>query len=361
MDVAADHCRVYIGTYERGIYGFELNRGSGKLEPLGRLAEVTRPAYLAVTASGQMVYTIMNLADEAERGGIAAFKITAADQRLKLLNVLPLVGKAPCHLNLALDNRYLFAANYQEGTVAAFRLNSVGALDALAAEICHQGGGPNRERQESAHVHYVAMTPDDRHLCAVDLGADQIVFYEVSPEGLKQCPSLSVSIPPGAGPRHLAFHPNRRFVYLITELSSELMVFEYRPEKPWPLIQSISALPDGFTRDNLAAAIQVSPDGRFVYISNRGADSIGVFEVNQASGRLTCTGHTSVLGQWPRDLAIDPSGKYLIVANQNSDTIVVFQRDALSGNLKALGRYPVPSPSCVKYLSMGKESKDNGD
>lgn len=351
MALFQQQCLVYIGTYGQGIYGFSLDVASGKLQPLGVVAEIMRPPYLALSSSGQYLYSIMNIeVDGKSQGAIGAFKIDRATGKLQTLNVQPLGGKAPCHLNLDRDNHHLFAANYDEGTVAAFWINPDGSVGTLLDESIHQGAGPNRQRQDRPHAHYVAMTPDGRHLCAVDLGSDKIAIYEVSPAGLKLCEDLSMAIRPGSGPRHLVFHPDRNYVYLITELSSELIVLEYASEQPWKTVQTISALPSGYTGDNLGAAIQVAPNSRFVYASNRGHDSIAVFRVDVASGQLTLVGHTSTLGKWPRDLAIDPTGKMLIVANQNSDEIVTFKIDSESGRLQALEHYPVPSPSCVKYL-----------
>jgi 6-phosphogluconolactonase len=219
----------------------------------------------------------------------------------------------------------------------------------------HQGSGPNPERQEGPHAHCAVLTPDEKYLCVADLGVDAVVGYHFDSKGgdVTAAQNAVVAMKPGSGPRHIAFHPNGRFMYVITELSSELAVFSYDPasSEVFTELQYVSALPGGFAGTSWCAALHFSPDGRTLYASNRGHDSIAAFRADPGTGMLTPVGHTPTGGSFPREFAIDPAGRYLFAANQNSDTVFTFTIDAQSGEPQPTGRVlNVPSPACVTFV-----------
>jgi 6-phosphogluconolactonase len=210
----------------------------------------------------------------------------------------------------------------------------------------------NKDRQERAHAHFVTLTPDEKYLCAVDLGIDKIVAYDVNHAtgALTANKSVTVDIKPGSGPRHMAFHPNGRFAYLLTELSSEVIVLEYSPSG-FRQLQTISSLPAGFAGTSWSSAIRVSPDGNTLYTSNRGHDSIGVFHIDASTGKLECLAHTSTQGKWPRDFAVDPCGEFLIAANEHSDSVFLYRIERGSGKLLPTEiSVQVPHPGSVTII-----------
>lgn len=351
---------IYIGTYtehnNRGIYGFKLNRANMLLESLGIVAKLKTTSYQAISKNGLFMYSILEMDESANglNGAVAAFSLNRKSGELKLLNFQLTNSNAPCHICVDSANKYLFAANYEIGTVTVFAINPDGTIGALLSTIQHTGSGLNKERQERAHAHFVTLTPDEKYLCAVDLGMDKIVTYDLNHEtgALNANKAVTVDIKPGSGPRHMAFHPNGRYAYLITELTSEVVVLQYSPTG-FKQIQTISSLPNGYSGISWSSAIRVSPDGNTLYTSNRGHDSIAVFHIDGSTGQLELVAHTSTLGKWPRDFAVDPDGNFLVVANEHSDSVVLFSIDVLSGRLIPTEiSVQVPNPGSVTILSM---------
>jgi 6-phosphogluconolactonase len=333
FDMNSD-CRkytAYIGTYtgsgSEGIYIFSLDTANGILEPAGVLAGLENPSYLAVDSNCRYLYAALETDEfKGEQGGaVGAFSIDRQTGGLRLINCRSTKGKAPCHLSTDIANRYLFAANYSEGTITVFRILPDGSAGPITCIVKHQGTGPDAGRQEMPHVHYVTLTPDEKYLCAVDLGIDKMMVYDFDHASGRLTPaeSLSTSLRPGSGPRHMEFHPDGKYAYIVDELDSNIVVLRYLPEEyRFEKVQHISALPGSYSGTNYPAAIHLSPDGNYLYASNRGYDSIAVFGVDKASGSLEPVSHMSTHGEFPRDFAIDPTGRYLFAANQKSDTIV---------------------------------------
>ncbi|MHB1355024.1 MAG: lactonase family protein [Anaerolineae bacterium] len=349
---------ILVGTYakqdDKGIYGFKLNQAKMPVEPLGVVAAFQTTSYQALSSDGKFMYSIIEVdgAGSGANGAVAAFALCKDCGELKLLNYQLTQSNAPCHVCVDRANKYLFAANYEQGKLNAFALNPDGTVGALLSTIQHTGSGVNKDRQERAHAHFVSLTPDQKYLCAVDLGIDKIVVYDLNHAtgALTRNDAVTVDIKAGSGPRHLAFHPSGRYAYLMTELTSEVVVMEYTPTG-FKQIQTISSLPEGYTGVSWSSAIRVSPDGNTVYTSNRGHDSIGVFHVDGATGRLTLVEHASTQGKWPRDFAVDPCGHFLVAANEHSGTVVLFDIDLPTGKLIPSGiSLQAPKPGSVNII-----------
>ncbi len=347
---------VYIGTYTsnggEGIYLYSLDTVTGALRHLRTVVGVVNPSFLAIGAGGRFLYAVNEVEAYYGRpeGALSAFAIEAVTGELRFLNQQPSQGSAPCHLSLDHTGRHLFVANYGGGCVASFPINANGSLGPAAAHIRHQGKGPNRERQLGPHTHCVLPDPFNRHMLAVDFGIDGIIPYAFdSDRGTLRPISAMTGTQPGSGPRHLAFHPNGKWAYVIHELEARVTRYRYNGMTgalTEPL--SLSCLPAGVMVENYGAALQVDPRGRFLYVSNRGHDGIAHFRIDPEDGSLAFAGSTPTRGKFPRHFTLDPAGRWLIAANQKSDSLVVFHVDEDSGALVDTGLgASVPAPVCV--------------
>lgn len=343
----------YVGTYtkgdSKGIYSFTLDTESGKLSGTSLAAELENPTYVAVSKDNRNLYAV---AKEGESGGAAAYSITEGTGELSLINTQVSAGASPCHISVDSRGHTVVTANYHKGTVEAFSIEyENGTLSPAFSIIQHEGSGPNKERQEKPHVHFSAFTPDEKYVAVVDLGTDRLITYKMDNGKLTEVQSLSTK--PGSGPRHLVFHPNGKYAYLMTELSNEVIVLSYNPEDgSFKERQYISAIPEDFTENSQGSAIHISADGRFIYAGNRGHDSIALFTVNQDTGELTFVEHTSTEGSWPRDFVLDPSGKFIVASNQETHNLVLYSRNEKTGKLTLLqSDVAVPYPVCVKFLN----------
>lgn len=340
----------FIGTYtkgdSKGIYSFELNTENGRLDNVKLAAELENPTYVTVSEDKTRLYSVVK---EGAKGGAAAFSISD-DGGLTELNRQLSDGASPCHISVNKDSDYAVTANYHKGTIEAYGLTGEGSLLSASSVAQHEGTGPNPDRQEKPHAHYAGFTPDGKFIAAVDLGTDEIITYELNDGVLKKAATLDVK--PGSGPRHLVFHPERNIAYVMTELSSEVIVLEYSPnDGSFKVMQTVPAIPQTFRENNQGSAIHISSDGRFVYAANRGHDSIAVYSVNEETGKLDLIEHTSTEGNWPRDFVLDPSERYIVASNQETGNLTLFARDAQSGRLSLLQKdVSVPYPVCVKFL-----------
>jgi len=346
---------VYIGTYTRrlphvagrgkGIYVYQLDTPTGRLAPVGQTGEIVNPSYLLVDPQGRYLYAVQ---ETEKKSAVYAFALNG--EKINYLNHRPSQGVFPCHLALDQTGRYLLVANYGSGTVSVFPLLDNGRLGAATDVVKHTGAsGANPQRQEGPHAHAVMVGPNNRHVFVADLGLDKIMIYRFDAATGKLTPHdpPGVSLHPGAGPRHLAFHPGGRHAFVINELDATVTTFAHSHGTLTPL-QTVSALPPDFKGTRSGAAIRVAPSGRFVYASNRGHNSIAIFAFDQASGNLTPAGHESTQGQTPRDFIIDPSGGLLLAANQDSDTVVSFRINPQTGQLQTTGPVTrVPNPVCL--------------
>ena len=359
--------RVYVGTYtskaSKGIYVMEMDRNTGSLSEPRLAAETKNPSFLALHPNRRSLYAVneTDTFNGQKTGSVSAFAIND-DHTLRLLNQQPSGGAGPCHLDIDRRGMCLFVANYGGGSVALLPVKEDGSLEPPASVIQHRGSSVNKQRQEAPHAHCVNVAPSTAfrnppggRVLVADLGLDKVLVYEFEcgrNRKLADDPHEKATSP-GGGPRHLAFAPGGRFVFVNNELTSTVTAFTYNDATgAMAEIHTLSTLPAGFdTSKNSTAEIAVHPSGNFLYVSNRGHDSIAVFKADQKTGRLTAAGHQSTGGKTPRNFAIDPSGRFLLAANQNSDTIVVFAINQETGALTPTGSTAtVPTPVCITFL-----------
>jgi 6-phosphogluconolactonase len=352
----AGKVRLYVGTYtsgeSKGIYRLQLDLATGALAAAGDPTETVSPSFLAFHPNGRFLYAVNETGDARSdpSGGVSAFAIDAATGALTFLNRQPSGGAAPCHLSVDALGRHLLVANYWGGNVEVLPIQPDGRLGPQVALVQHEGTNPT-PRDAGPHAHSVDLDTANRFAFVSDLGLDKLFVYAFDPvQGtLKAHTPPSVALAKGAGPRHFTFDRRERFAYAINELNSTVTVFAY-DAKAGTLaeVESVPTLPAGVKVANSTAEIAVRPDGKFLYASNRGHDSLAIFAVHPETGRLTASGHQPTLGKAPRHFAIDPSGSYLLAANQNSDSIVVFRIDAAKGTLEPVGKpFRVPKPVCL--------------
>ena len=348
--------RVYIGTYTSrhegdaaGIYVADYDPQTGTIHSLRDAAVAENPSFLALDANDARLYSVAELGDGA--GAVAAWSIDQDSGVLTAISKQPTRGSAPCHLVVDAAGRHVLAACYGSGTVCVMPIRDDGGVGELTQVVAHEGASVNPERQEAAHAHSVNLDPDGRFVFVCDLGMDRTVVYGYdSMTGRLEANSEFVAHP-GAGPRHFAMHPNGRFAYVINELDSTVTACVYEGETGvLSETGTVTSLPEDFNGENTCADLHVSPDGRFVYGSNRGHDSIAVFEVDPGTGAIAAQGHQSTGGATPRNFALAPEGRYLFAANQDSHSIVGFECDPESGALTPTDQViDVPSPGCIKF------------
>ncbi len=352
--------RVYIGTYtwggSKGIYQAELDLASGQLGPARLAAETVSPSFLAIHPDGKFLYSIGEIGEfrGKKAGVVSAFSIDATTGKLTLLNQQSSGGPGPCHVNLDRTGRCALVANYSGGSVASLPIGDDGLLREAASFIQHVGAGVDPRRQEGPHAHCAVVDPANRFAFVADLGLDKVFVYRLDAASgtLSANEPASTSLPPGSGPRHLAFHPNGRYAYVINEMKSTLAAMSYDAEHGvLKLLGTLSTLPAGFTGNNSTAEVEVHPSGKFVYGSNRGHGSIAIFAVDEATGKLRYLGVEPTRGKNPRSFGIDPTGKYLLAADQDGNNVVVFRIDGETGKLLATGSsLAVSAPVCVKFM-----------
>ena len=351
---------LLVGTYtsgtSRGIYVYRFDASDGRLTPVSSIQTVN-PSYLVVSRDRRYVYAVNELPGDngpaSERGGISAFAFDARAGQLAFIDRVSSEGNDPCYLAFSPDGRYLLTANYSVaadpgGSFAVFPLQAGGAVGAAVLVVHHEGGGPVKGRQDNAHVHSTVFAPDGRYLFAQDLGADKLYEYRYTDDGsrglISPMPEGYVQMPAGSGPRHLVFDANGHYAYLTSELAGTVTTFQYANGKLRPL-QVLRLAAPGFRGKIGAGAIHLSPDGKFLYATNRGdANEIAIFSVDPHDGLLKLVGRQSTLGRTPREFAIDPTGRWLIVGNQDSDSAFVFRRDPQTGLLANPTRLSIGAP-----------------
>lgn len=356
---------VYIGTYTRhesfvdgkaaGIYIYHLNPVSGQLAHAATIggAGTVNPSYLTLAPDESCLYAVNEITrGEGPHGTLSAFTIDPTTKHLSYLNQRSTHGLAPCYVSVESTGRYALVANYETGSVCVLPIQADGRLEEATDVVQFHGSGPHPGRQEGPHAHMILPDPNGLFVLAVDLGTDRLMTYRLDLEmgKLVLADPPWTQMPPGTGPRHLAFHPHRPFAYVISELQSTVTVFRYHEQRGvLEALQIISTLPSGFSGQNLGAEIKAAPSGRFVYASNRGHNSLAVYAVDQETGKLSLAGHQSTQGVGPRDFAIDRSGVLLLVANQGTDTVVSFWINQDSGILTPTGHVAaVPTPVCLQ-------------
>lgn len=348
---------VYVGTYtkgeSKGIYSLNFNPADATLTEMGYTDGIKNPSFLAINNKNSCLYAVSEIADfEGAGGAIVAYKMDKGSGKLTVLNTRKSYGSGPCFVSLDKTSQTLFLANYENGSVSSYLIEPDGSLSDAHSQIQHHGKSLHPTRQSAPHAHSINPSPDNTCALVADLGLDQIIAYKLEAEKgkLDSNPVAITKTPAGSGPRHLAFHPKGKFVYVCNELNSTVSSYRYDGDGKLTLLQTSSTL-DKPDANNTTAEIQVHPTGRFLYCSNRGADNIAVFEIDANSGLMKANGHTSCGGKKPRNFRIDPSGQFLICANQGSDCIAVFRINQESGKLVDTGkRATIPTPVCIKFV-----------
>ncbi len=348
--------RVYVGTYtageSRGIYRLRLDLTTGALATEGEPTKAVDPSFLALSPDASRLFAVSETGDSrsAAPGQVSAFAADPATGALRFLNQQSSGGPAPSHVSVDAEGRHVLVANYWGGSVSVFPVAADGRLGPATAFVQHEEANAMPGNDALPHAHSIDLDTANRYAIVADLGLDKLFTYRFDAARGTLRASAAVSLPAGAGPRHFTFHPDGRHGYLISELNSTLTAFSYEPGAGvLRELQTLSTLPGGFSGKNSAAEIAVSPDGKFLYGSNRGHDSLAIFAIDAGTGKLTPIGHAPTRGQHPRHFAIDPTGAYLLAANRDSDSVAVFRIARSTGTLEPIGAtFRIPRPVCLR-------------
>ncbi|HEY2583750.1 MAG TPA: lactonase family protein [Mucilaginibacter sp.] len=347
---------LLIGTYttgsSKGIYVYRFYAETGKLAYLNEIDDVKNPSYLCVSDNNKFVYAVNEI---GKNGEVSSFTFEPKLGKLVFINKQSSQGADPCYISVDKALKNAFVANYSSGTLSVLPINKDGSLNGASQVLHDEGHGVNTDRQEGPHVHIAMLSPDEKYLLYSDLGTDKlnVMRYHASkPQPLSPATPPFVSVKDGEGPRHIAFSDDKKHVYLLTEMGSAVHVFDYDNGKLKEK-QSITLLNEGFKGQTAGAAIHISPDGKFLYASNRlETNEISVFAITPETGELSFVQRISSNGKNPRDFAIDPTGNYLLVANQNSDNIFVYKIDKETGKLVITrNNIQLGNPVCLKFTS----------
>jgi 6-phosphogluconolactonase len=347
---------VFVGTYTEGqpgngIYVYELKALTGDLVLKGTGEQLTNPSFLTLSHNGRYLYACTDT-KTALPGSISAFAVDSTTCSIHFINKQSSTGANPVYLAADATDRFIVAGNYTGGSIAVLPVGPGGQLNRAVASLVFSDSSINRERQEQSHIHSTVFSPDGKFVFAPDLGADKIRVFRLdggAARPLQPADSLLVRTLPGTGPRHITFHPFKPLAYCIEEMGGYINAYAYRSGR----LQLLQRIPSNKTTaaGYSSADIHVSPDGHFLYASNRYENTISIFSINRA-GRLRLIAHQSTQGEVPRNFAIDPTGIFLLVANQASNNIVVFRRNKKTGLLSAAGKpVQVPAPSCMQVRS----------
>ncbi len=365
VDLSAQRSKeqfLIIGTYTSGtndgIYVYKFNTETGENSFVSSV-KTSNPSYLAISPNQKYVYAVNENADSTRftvTGHVAAFSFDKKTGKLNFINKQESGGKHPCYVSIDKTGKWVIVGNYSSGSLAVLPARSNGSLDSAVQVVQHEGSSVNSERQEAPHVHATVLNKNNKTLYVPDLGLDEVKLYNLDNKTgkLKEFVPPFIATEPGAGPRHIDVHPNGKYAYLMEELTGSVSVYEIEKNGYLTLAQNISGLPRDFDGAVGSADIHVSPDGKFLYCSNRGeSNTIGIFGINKSNGQLEWIDHQSTLGKTPRNFNFDPIGNFLLVANQNSDEIVIFKRDKETGMLTdTKKRINVSKPVCLKWASV---------
>jgi 6-phosphogluconolactonase len=350
---------LYVGTFSvrgsEGIYVFEFDRNDASVKLIQTVSGPESPTFLEIHPSGKFLYSVNRggVHGASNAGSIHGYSIDPVSGKLTAINSKSSFGLGPCHVAIEREGKFAYVSHYNEGTLAVYSLLKDGSIGVLVDSIRYLGKGPNLERQQSPHIHSATFSPNNRFVVVADLGTDKVYNYQVEGANGKLVPASTpfVQVAGGSGPRHLSFHPNGNYFYLVEEITSTLgaAFFDARSGEMKIMQDQTPTLPIGFDKSNTGADIHASPDGKFLYLSNRGHNSLAIFAISKA-GKLTLVGHESTQGKTPRNFMITPDGDLLFVAHQDSDNVIIFKRNKKTGLLKSIGSISLPSPVCIKML-----------
>ncbi|MFN8354576.1 MAG: lactonase family protein [Spirosomataceae bacterium] len=343
---------LLVGTYtaktSEGVYVYRFNTRTGEATPVSITKNIKNPSFLAIAPNQHFVYSV----GENDGGAVNAFRFDSKTGALTLLNTQSSGGAGPCHVAVDQTGKWVLVGNYMGGSLSVLPIMADGSLGKPLQTIQHEGKSINPERQEKPHVHSINIAANNQDVFVPDLGTDKIMTYQLDAQTGRLSPGNPpfTATTPGAGPRHFTFHPNGKFAYVIQELDATITGFRYQAGQLSPF-QTIKTLPDNYQGRKWCADIHISPDGKFLYGSNRSHESLVIYQINPRTGQLTLVGHQDVLGKTPRNFIIDPTGKWVLVANQDSDNVVIFSRDAKTGKLTPTGKeINVSMPVCLKMM-----------
>ncbi len=344
---------AYIGTYTRqkskGIYVYRYDPKTGKLTDGALAAETSNPSFLAVHPNQKYLYAV----NENNNGMVSAFAIDPASGQLKLLNSVSSKGSGPCHVSVDKTGKWVFAANYNSGSAAAFPVKADGSLGEAAWSVQNSGSSADKQRQAGPHAHSANISPDNKYMLLADLGLDEVLVFKLDAAKGAVTPNDPPfgKLAPGSGPRHLAFSTNGKFAYVISEMLCTVTAFKWdAAHGKLDEVQTVSTMPAGYSGPKSTAEIFAHPNGKFLYGSNRGNSTIALFTIDSGSGKLTLGDAVSSGGKTPRNFAIDPAGAFLLAANQDSDNIASFRIDPKTGRLTATGdSVETGAPVCIVF------------
>ncbi|WP_167605525.1 lactonase family protein [Maribellus sediminis] len=340
----------FVGTYTsegaEGINLCKLNTETGEINLENTFTGIENPSFLRLSPNKKFLYAV----SEAGDAGSFVYAYEVVNNELKFLNKQSSNGQGPCHVDVSSKGSYVAVACYGGGTTSIYPVLKNGKLMEAFITNVNSGTGPVKDRQAKPHAHSIKFSPFESLVFSADLGTDQLDIYQLNFGGLKKAEQKFVKLPPGSGPRHFDFHPNGKVIYVINELNSTVSAIR-KEGNDWKVFQNISTLPKDFKGESYCADIHVSKDGKYVYGSNRGHNSIAVFEVNPTDQSLKLLETVSVEGNWPRNFGITPDGTRMLVANQRSSNITVFNIDKETGRLEFTGKeIKLPAPVCIEFL-----------
>jgi 6-phosphogluconolactonase len=350
---------LLVGTYtssgkSNGIYVLKFNSKTGEAI-LVDSAITNNPSFISVSPNEKFVYAVHEVERNGQGGEISAFTFNKKKGALGLINKEPSGGDHPCYVQVDKTGKWIFVANYTSGSLSVLPVTANGGLGKATTVIQQTGSGPNKERQDKPHVHCTMISPDNKWLFVSDLGTDKVMIYSFNAKTGTLIPAKQpfYAAEPGAGPRHFTFHPNKKYAYLVEEMGGHVVAFDYKNGQLTE-VQRIATTPEGQAGFPGSADIHVSPDGRFLYASNRGDfNTIVYYHIDETTGKLSGPGYQSALGKVPRNFNFDPTGNFLLAANQGSDEIVIFKRDKETGALTDTGqRISVGMPVCIKWIGI---------
>jgi 6-phosphogluconolactonase len=362
---------VYVGTYSepikfgtgqilegkgKGIYIFKFDPKTGELSEHGLAAGVRNASYLVIDKKREYLYCVNEMKEWNGQfgGGLSAYRINQDTGGLTFINAKPSKGTDPCHIIVDRTGQFVFVANFASGSFIGYRIGPDGGLGDEVAFVQHEGSSVDPKRQTGPHAHAVEFDRQGKFVYVPELGLDKVMIYELdqSTGAVKPASQPWVKVAPGAGPRQLVMHPKADFAYLINELNCTMTAYGYDPKTgALTELQTLTTMPpEGFDKHNSCAEVQITPDGRFLYGSNRGHNSLVIYAIDAKTGLMTLVGHESTRGEIPRNFEVGPTGRFLIAANQDTNNLVPFRLDPETGKLTAVGQsVEAGTPICVRF------------
>ena len=338
---------LFVGTYtdngSEGIYSYSFNANTGELTHRKLAAPMGNPSFVKISANKKYLYAVEETnAYDGSSGAVVAFGILG--DSLKKINEGKTLGAHPCHIGITTDGKFLATSNYTGGSVAIFKLGRKGELMPNPQFIDHKV----LDTTSTSHAHSAKFT--DNELFVADLGLDAVLRYELKDDKWLPYQQPPLEMASKAGPRHFTFGQEGKYLYVINELNSTITVLGRKADYSYTELETLSTLASDFDGESFCADIHLSKDGKYLYGSNRGENTIVIFKVDQANGKLEVIGRESVQGDWPRNFGLDPTGNFLLVANQRSNNITVYRRNVGDGTLNFLYELELPSPVCLEFL-----------